>query len=124
MKFLDKNGVELKAGMLVISELDKKPSLIVDIIPDENSKCKLGIDATNYKYYENYHNRELIAGLESNKKLFGEYKPKVEQVYPLTEFSLKTAGDREGYFILADFEICDKPENFVMPEGAILTNNN
>lgn len=111
-KFYDRNMQELKAGDWVVSEGDK-PSLIVKLIPSEPHYCSLGIDATNYNYYRNRHNAFLRG--ERNPEMYGEYKPKVEEVYPLTEFSLKRNGD-EG-FILVDYVKCEKPKDAIIPDG-------
>lgn len=112
-KFYDKNLQELKAGDWVVSEGDK-PSIIVKVTNAEPSYCSLGIDATNYDYYKNRHNR-MVKDTRNGEELFGSYKPKVEEAYPLTEFSLKRNGD-EG-FILVDYVKCEKPENAIIPEG-------
>ena len=44
-----------------------------------------------------------------------KYKPKVEEVYPLTEFSLRR--NKDDGFILVDFVKCEKPKDAIIPEG-------
>lgn len=115
MLFVDKNGVELKPGMWVKSDGDK-PSILAETTLDLVSGCNLGMDGTNYKYYENQHNR-LIRETPNGERVFGKYVPRVEQVYPLTEFSLERNDDK---FMLVDYEVCEKPEGAIMPQGVVI----
>lgn len=120
MKYVDMNGVELKAGMYVKFEGDS-PNLVVDVKPDENIKANLGLDATNYKFYENRHNKlnRDFERYNSDPKLITPYKPKVEEVYPFDEFTLAKT-DTPDVFMLCDFAVCEAPEGSELPDGVFL----